>query len=241
MRHCGLILLSALLSFPLFAQESRFSVDGVVTLSTAYVWRGDKVCGLHVNPDVCLHYGGLCLENYCYLAADGKYKEIDWDLSYTVGDFSFHVADYYARYSDTAFKENWFSWTKGSTNHVDEVAVVYDSSVIPFCAKWFTFFWGDWIPDAAGNPGAQSWSSYLELCGYLESETIGRGSLILGASVLKGSYTGYTKSFAPIHAELRYDKEFEAGKKLKIPIGASFVLNPFNGNCYAVASVGLAF
>ncbi|MBQ1647801.1 MAG: hypothetical protein II047_04975, partial [Bacteroidales bacterium] len=138
MKRCGLIILSALLSFTLLAQESRFSVDGVVTLSTAYVWRGDKVCGLHVNPDVCLHYGGLCLENYCYLAADGKYKEIDWDLSYKYKDFSLHFADYF--YHGFAFPqpEDYFDFKKASSTHVLEGIFCYEPENLPVAARWFT-------------------------------------------------------------------------------------------------------
>ena len=238
MRLLGTIAALALLSATLHAAGPK--VDGVLKLSSAYLWRGDEVCGTHFNPDICFSIGPFTLENYSFLAFDGQYKEIDWDLSAKAGDFTFHLADYYARYASSTMPENFFSWKKGQTNHVDEVALVYDCSAFPLCAKWFTFFWGDWLPGKDGAPGDLSLSSYLELGTYYDMDNWGKASLTMGASVLKGAYTGYTKSFAPIHLELKYEKKLEAGD-FKIPVGASVVVNPFNRRCYAAAWAGFSF
>lgn len=240
MRLLGAIAVLALACVPLRAAGPGFSVDGSVKLSSAYLWRGEKVCGTHFNPDVCFKLGNFTLENYDFLSFDGQYKEIDWDLSWKIGDFTLHVADYYARYASDPRTENFFSWKKGMTNHVDEVALVYDCSSFPFTAKWFSFFWGDWIPDSSGAPGPLSLSSYLELGTHYTSEKWGTVSAAFGASVLKGSYTGYTKDFAPIHLELKYEKVLETGN-VKIPVGASFVVNPYNRCCYGAAWAGIAF
>ena len=101
--------------------KPRAWVDGSAVISTAYLWRGDRVTGFHAAPDLRFHLGKFTLENYSFLALDGSYKEIDWDLSFTVGDFTFHAADYFARYDWYDGPEDWFSWKKGATNHIDEV------------------------------------------------------------------------------------------------------------------------
>jgi len=210
-------------------------VDAEIKLSSAYLWRGDAVCGFHANPDICFRVGNLTLEHYDYLAFDGSYKELDWDLSYRLGDFTFHLADYYFYQSSSVVPENYFSWKKGATTHVDEVALVYESSHLPIVAKWFTFFWGDWRPD-----GSMSLSSYAELTAYHKFGEYGTASLIAGASVLKGSYTGYSKDFAPIHVELKYSKTLEAGD-VGFPLAVSFVVNPYTRRAYAAASAGISF
>ena len=215
-------------------------VEAAVSLSSAYLWRGDAVCGFHAAPDVRFIVGNFTLEHYDFLALDGSYKEIDWDLSYRVGDFSFHIADYYYHFSDSPVKENYFSWKKGHTTHIDEVALVYESSALPLTAKWFTFFWGDWLPGSFGRPGALSLSSYLEVAAYHRFSNDGVFTVSLGSSVFKGSYTGYTRDFAPIHAELKYARELSAGKA-RFPLSASFVLNPYSGQCFAAASAGVSF
>ena len=236
-------VISILLLFcPLLLRAGRppVSVDGSVVVSSAYLWRGEKVCGLHFSPDIALHIGNFTLESYSFLALNGKYKEIDWDLSYAIGDFSLHVADYFSRYSDDPFKEDYFSWKKGATNHVDEVALMYESSIIPLNVRWFTFFWGDWIPDENDDPGRMSFSSFLEFETYYEFEKYGTATLNLGISVFKGSYTDYEKPIMPVHIGLSYAKSFDLGK-IEIPLEAFLVVNPYLRTCHAGASVGLAF
>ena len=216
------------------------TAEATIVLSSAYLWRGEACCGFHAAPDVRLNMGNFTLEHYDYLALDGTYKEIDWDLSYKLGDFTFHVADYFFRTADSPVKENYFTWKKGETTHVDEVALVYESSAIPFTAKWFTFFWGDWIPAPDGSPTDLSFSSYLEVSAYHTFQDGGIFTAALGSSVFKGSYTGYTRNFAPIHAELKYGKELPLGN-VRFPLAVSFVVNPFNGKCFVAASAGISF
>ena len=236
-----LVLLS-LLFFPLtlFAERPPVSIDGSIMASSAFLWRGDKLCGVNFNPNIELHIGNFTLGSYTYLALNGKYKEIDWDISYAFGDFSIHLSDYYSRASDDPMKENYFSWAKGATNHMDEIALMYESSVIPLNVRWFTFFWGDWIPDENDDPTRLSFSSFLELETYYEHEKFGTATLNLGISVLKGYYTEYEKPFMPVHIGLGYEKSFDLGK-IEIPIGASVVFNPWTKTCHAAAAVGLAF
>ena len=228
------------LAVSVMAGEKTFSVNGSAVLSTSYLWRGDRVCGLHAAPDIQFHIGGLTLESYSFLALDGSYKEIDLDFYYTLGDFTLHVADYFYRYSVMDTPENYFTWAKDKTTHIDEVALVYDSSAIPLIAKWFTFVYGSWIPNADGTLGRPSFSSYLELSTYHEFGKFGTGSLIAGASVLKGPYTGFTKDFMPIHLEARYSKTFQLGP-VGLPLVFSFVINPYTKTCWTALSVGISF
>lgn len=238
------ILFLAAAVFPAAAQtessKPRLKAEATVSISSAYLWRGDAVCGFHAAPDVRFSLGAFIVEHYDFLALDGSYKEIDWDLQYTLGDFTFHLADYYFHFANSPVPEDYFSWKKGSTTHVDEVALVYDSSAIPLTVKWFTFFWGDWIPAPDGSPSDLSLSSYLEFSAYHRFSNGGIFTAALGSSVFKGSYTGYTRNFAPIHAELRYGMELQAGK-VKFPVSASFVVNPFSRQCFAAASAGVSF
>ena len=90
-------ILSAAAILPGRAQ--KFTVDGSVELYSAYIWRGDKVCGAQISPYINFHYGAWTLQSFGFLAIDNSYKEIDWDLSYKIKDFSLHFADYFYRRS----------------------------------------------------------------------------------------------------------------------------------------------
>ena len=241
MKKATLLILFICLPLCLKAEQPQKGIDGgALTLSSAYLWRGEQVCNLHFNPYLAFHAGSFCLEPYSFLALDGAYKEIDWDLSYTAGPFTFHLADYYWRYGNDPAPENFFSWKKGETHHIDEAAIVYRSSAFPFKATWFTFFWGDWIP--AGMPGAGnlSLSSYLELEAWHEFGDYGKGVVNFGASVLRGSYTGYSKDFMPIHLALSYGKSIPVGG-VSILLKFNFVINPYRKLCMAGTSIGVEF
>ena len=216
-------------------------VDGLAWLSSAYLWRGEQVCGVHFNPCAGVNFGRLRLENADYLAVDGSYKEIDWDLSYTFGNFCLHVADYYFNYTAPGVRENYFSWKKGSGNHVDEAVLVYSPARLPLRARWFTFFWGQWRPDSAGNPGRNSFESFLELEAWRPVGEYGTFTATLGTSVFKGNYTQYRKALMPVHAAITYTHTVPLGKGLSLPIETSVMCNPYSGACFASAGVGVQF
>ncbi|MBO4263689.1 MAG: hypothetical protein J5871_03300 [Bacteroidales bacterium] len=222
------------------ASKPRLTVSGSVELASGYIWRGDRVCGAQFTPTLTLGYGRVSLQGFGYLALDGSYKEIDWDLSCRLGDFSLHVADYFFREASSPVAEDYFNWKKGETNHVLEGIVCYEPERLPFAAKWFTFFYGDWLPQPDGSKGKASFSSYLELEAYHRFGQAGRLSLFMGSSVLKGAYTNYTRDFAVIHLELRYAHTLTLGK-LQMPLGFGYIVNPYRHTSYLNASVGVCF
>ena len=65
-------------------------------------------------------------------------------------------------------------------------------------------------------------------------------SLLCGASVFKGNYTGYTKDFAIIHLELRYRHNLTF-EKFSIPLQISYVINPYSKRSWLDAGVGIEF
>lgn len=235
-----LFVFALVLSNVLHLDARKFSVSGSVETYTAYLWRGSKECGAHAAPCLSFSYGNFTLQSYGFISYDGYYKEIDWDISYKVGDFTFHLADYYARLSTYQTPENYFDFRKGSTNHIQEVILCYEPQKLPFAIRWFTFVNGDWLPQADGTLGRASFSSYLEPEIFYQFKENSRLSLFCGASVFKGNYTKYTKDFAVIHLELRYRHQFMFGK-VNIPVQVSFVTNPYSGKTWLNAGAGIAF
>ena len=150
----------------------KFSVDGSVELYSAYIWRGDKVCGAQISPFVNFHYGAWTLQSFGFLAIDNSYKEIDWDLSYKYKDFSLHIADYFYHGFAFPLPEDYFDFKKASSTHVLEGILCWDSSTLPLAAKWFTFVFGSWLP----STGENAFSSYLELEAYHKFADAGKFS-----------------------------------------------------------------
>jgi len=234
-----ILLLSCLQAIPSQARKVKFNAS--LELSSAYLWRGSRECGFHLAPKVSLTAGGFTAETFGYFSLDGKYRELDIDLSYKIGAFTLHLADYYAPPAATPFfSKNFFNMRKGETSHIQEAILCYEPEKLPLALKWFTFLHGDWIPLPDGSPGKPSFSSYLELELFYRPDSFSRLSFFTGASVLKGSYTGYTKDFAVIHLELRYSRSIEAGP-VHIPLSISCLFNPYSGACWMNAGIGVSF
>ena len=93
MRKTLFVLLLSCFISQLHAKD--FSVSGYLEASTAYMFRGSKGCGANVSPCLALKWKGLMLQTYGYVSFDGTYKEVDLELSYSIGPVSFRFGDYY--------------------------------------------------------------------------------------------------------------------------------------------------
>lgn len=233
-------ILTALLLTAAALAESPIKVNGTANIQSAYLWRGEKVCEVNFNPILEASVGGFTAQAFAYLPFDGSYKEIDLDFFYTLGPWSLHLADYFIRFANSPIKENYFDFRKPSTNHIMEAILCYAPSSVPVEAKWFTFFYGDWLPEPDGSRGKPTFSSYLELSAHHDFDQWGRGAFVLGSCIFKGPYTAYTKDFAVIHCELRYTKTLEAGP-VKFPLSVSYLVNPYARTTFMNASVGVSF
>ena len=233
-------IISALILSAAALAESPVKVSGTANIQSAYLWRGEKVCEINFNPILEASIGGFTAQAFAYLPFDGTYKEIDIDFFYTIGPWSLHVADYFIRFKNSPLKENYFDFNKQTTGHLLEGILCYTPASIPVSAKWFTFFFGDWIPESDGSRGRPTFSSYLELEAHHDFDTWGRGSFVLGSCILKGPYTAYTKDFAVIHCELKYTKTLELGA-VKVPLSVSYLVNPYARTSFMNAGVGLSF
>ena len=235
------LLISVLLfCFSISVYAEKVSVSGYVEASTAYMFRGSKGCGANVSPCLSLNWKGFALQTYGYVSFDGTYKEVDLDISYTIGAFSFHFGDYYVRMPSSTGPEDVFCYKKGKTNHMQEAIIYCEPQNLPFALRWFTFVNGDWLPDADGSLGRLSLSSYLEAELYHAFTPNSRLSLIGGASVLKGMYTNYTKDFAVIVTEVRYRYSIPVGT-VKIPLQVSYLINPYAKSSWLNATIGIQF
>lgn len=240
LKRISIIFLIAIYFLPQMQAREKITVSGGLEAYAAYMWRGGKQCDAHVVPNISLKWGGFTLQSFGFISFDGTYKEIDWDLSYRVGDFAFHLADYYARLSSWTTPENYFNFKKGQTNHIQEAIICYEPQKLPFAVRWFTFLHGNWLPEADGTLGKPTFSSYLEAEVFHDFSENSRLSLIGGASVFKGMPTNYTKDFAVVNVELRYAYSLSV-KAANIPLTVSFIVNPFDKKVWLNAGTGIRF
>ena len=145
MKKALLFFLTA--AFLLFGAGSAAAQDKVeaslgADLVSRYVWRGQDLGGVSVQPSLGISYRGISLSAWGSVGLSNPQdaREVDLTLGYTIGGFNIGVTDY---------------WVEDS--HVFEGTVGYD----------FGFASINWYTNFAGNDfkadGDRAFSSYCEL------------------------------------------------------------------------------
>lgn len=202
-------------------------------LSSKYVWRGLEY---GKSPTV---FPGLNYEKGAFLgsvsgayAVDGSHQEVDLGLSYTIKDLvTVGLNDYYYP-SAVGQHDSYFLLKSIETGHYVEASATVTPTKIPLWFKLSCYVYGA----DKDSTGKQTYSSYAEV-GYqyvFKNEDV--LSLSVGASLNKGFYTDYERGFNVVNIALKYESTLMFNN-FKLPVSASYVLNPYRNKSYFTFSV----
>lgn len=203
-------------------------VDLTVDVVSSYVWRGMKLGGTAIQPEMSVGWKGLSLTASGSAGITDNMREIDLTLSYTIGGLSLSVIDYW---SDTEGK-HYFNYKPESTEHSFEGAIEYDFG--PVKASWQTIFAGSDYQEADGK---RAFSSYLEI-----SAPFNLGSLEWEASVGMVPWASdyyETEGFSLNCVSLKASKDIQITDRFSLPLYAKLIANPTSRNFYFVAGFTL--
>lgn len=152
-RVAAIALLAMTVLSALKAQDKvEASVD--VDLISGYIWRGQDLGGVSLQPSLSLAYKGLSLEAWGSVGIESKdTKEIDLIMGYTTGRFSVSVTDYWF-----SGGPGYFHYGAHNTLHVFEAQLGYDFG--PLAVNWYTNVAG---ADGVNNDGDRAYSSYISI------------------------------------------------------------------------------
>ena len=162
------LLLSGLVPSTMMAQDKVEASVGA-DLVSGYIWRGQNLGGISVQPSLGISYKGLSLGAWGSVGIESKdAKEFDLTLGYSIGGFSVSITDYWFdktytgdvdEYGKEIYTTNkYFQYGAYSTAHVFEAQVGYDFG--PLAVNWYTNFAG---ADGVKENGKRAYSSYLAL------------------------------------------------------------------------------
>lgn len=202
-------------------------------LVSGYIWRGQDLGGVSIQPSAGVSYKGLSLSGWGSVGFTGSdTKEFDLTLGYTHGGFSVGVTDY------------WFNAGKYSdykSSHTFEVALGYDFGFL--AVNWFTNF--------AGNVGLNKdakdvYASYVSLSapfslgGIDWTAEIGAtpwaNTFYNTANVYDDGYAG-AKCFEVSSISLAASKEIKITDSFSLPLWAQAIWNPSTKMAYFVAGI----
>lgn len=239
MRIFLLFLLSILFVSPRisWSQEIKEEKDEPVSLGvdlvSRYLWRGLLYCSSpSIQPYVSYSKSGLTVGSWASYSNLTNYAEVDLYVSYTAGPVSLSVYDYWATGNEGG-DYKYFEWDKKETSHQLEASVIYTGPEgFPAVFTAATFFYGADL-NASSD---QNLSTYFEMAYPFK---IGQNTTnaFVGFTPAKGIYSDY--DFSVMNIGFNASKEIEISDKFKLPIKATFAVNPAAERVFLV--VGFTF
>ena len=230
-------------------KDSGFTYEVGADIVTAYLWRGQNLGGLSIQPSVTLGWKGLYLGTWANIGVDNwKFQKLNPELDITIGYDNYGVqldlTHLYYFYGDQYFKGLGDANNEGATTMELHAGINIGEWVekVPLSIDWYTTVLGyDPILDADGNPvlnengnAKRAYSTYIQV-GYDIHLPL---DIILGVKVgftpWKGMYSDYEavwtngQTVGITNLQLRAEREFELkGICLNVWGEAMF-------NCYGV-------
>ena len=185
-----------------------------------YIWRGQDLGGVSLQPALGLGYKGLSLSAWgsVGVADPADTKEFDLTLGYTIGGFNIGVTDYWFN-AGLDPQNRYFMYRSDCTNHVFEANIGYDFGFAAI--QWYTNFAGN---DGLNPSGRRAYSSYLELSAPF---TLGGAdwSAAVGAVPFATDFYG-VEQFALVNLSVKASKEISVTDSFSIPVFAQVAANP---------------
>ncbi|MCR5180253.1 MAG: hypothetical protein K6C30_03430 [Bacteroidaceae bacterium] len=203
--------------------EAQDKVEGSmgVEFVNQYIWRGQDLGDVSVQPSLGLSYQGLSLSTWGSVGITDATdtKELDLTLSYALGAFHVGITDYW--FSGGSY----FQYKAHKTTHVWEANVGYDFGVAS--VQWYTNIGGD---DGLNKDADRAYSSYLEL-----SAPFQLGGLDWSAAVgiVPWATTFYNANgFAVTNISLRATKDIVIRDQFHLPVYVGLTANPRSEKMY---------
>ena len=211
-------------------KESPFSAS--LELSTKYMWRGIEYgTAPTVFPMIGYNTDGFNAFAMGGYAINGSHQEVDLGVSYTAKEFTVGVSDYYYP-SSVGEKDGYFKLSNRETGHWVEAYATWAGTKIPLWVTVSTYIFGA----DKNEDGKQMYSSYAEV-GYTHSFTDdNKISLCVGANLNKSFYTDNESGFSVVNVNAKYSTAFKFGS-FKLPVSASYVLNPYRNKSFFTMSL----
>ena len=200
---------------------------------SSYIWRGQDLGGVSLQPTLGLEYKGISLSAWgsVGLADPADTKEFDITLGYTIGGLNIGITDYWFN-AGLDPQDRYFKYDAHGTNHVFEANIGYDFGVVS--AQWYTNISGN---DGVNKDGKRAYSSYFEVAAPFKLATCDWTATV-GAVPYATDFYG-TNGFAVTNLAVRATKDIKVTDSFSIPIFGEVSANPCSQKAYLVVGMSL--
>lgn len=215
-------------------QSSAVSVDYSVDIVSRYIWRGLLYsANPNIQPTISLTAGNFSIGSWASYGMSQEYSEVDLFATYSIGNFSFTVYDYYNEFESKLDSADYFHWDRKTTGHALEGTLAWSGTEsFPLSITGAVFFYGN---DRDSTTLDQNYSTYLEL-GYPVTLGDYNIDLFIGGTFNEGLYNDEANI---VNVGFKTTKEIEITDKFKLPVSATFALNPAKEDIFFVVGITL--
>lgn len=220
--------------------QDKVEVSVGADLVSGYIWRGQDLGNISVQPSASVAWKGLSLTAWGSVGLDSDdTKEFDLTLGYSVGGFSVSVTDYSFNKGDNFKTGNpidgkYFHYGANSTLHVYEAQVGYDFNFLAL--NWYTNIGGN---DGLKENGKRAYSSYFTLSAPFKLGGLDWEATV-GATPWETSfYNGGVSGFAVSEVALQATKVIRVTDSFSLPLFAKAIWNPAAENGYFTVGMSL--
>ena len=198
--------------------QDRLETSLGTDIVSHYVWRGQDLGGVSVQPTLGIGYKGFSLSSWGSVGLSNPLdtQEFDLTLAYSAGGFNIGVTDY------------WFD----CSSYVFEANVGYDFGFASL--QWYTNFAGD---DSLTETGKPAYSSYAEVN---VPFTLGGVDWTATAGAVPFATDFYgTDGFDFINLALTAAKDIQVTDTFSIPMFTQVAFNPCVKAAYLIVGITL--
>lgn len=210
---------------PAAAQE-RIEATVQADVVSRYIWRGQDLGEVSLQPTLGLAYKGLSLTAWgnVGLSDPSDTEEFDLTLAYSTGGFNIGVTDYWFNKPN----DRYFSYAAHETSHVFEANIGYDFG--PVAVQWYTNFAGN---DGVNKSGKRAYSSYFEVSAPFRLAGCDWTAAVGAVPYATTSYSN-ANGFAVTNVSVRATKDVRITKTFSLPLFAGVTANPSTEKAYMV-------
>jgi hypothetical protein len=203
-------------------KAQKVSVSANADIVSSNIWRGQYCGTASVQPDVSLSAGSFSVGMWGSASFESRWREFDLYTSYSIGNFSLLVTDYFfPRNLPDGVDNGYFDYSE----HVFEATLSYSfGKSLPLSLAWNTNFAGD-----------DNYSGYFEAACSVPAGDV-NVELIVGAAPWKGIYSD---RFAVVNASLKASKEIAVSGSFSLPVFTRATVNPYTKDVFLV--FGMSF
>ena len=212
------------------------SISVNADLVSSYVWRGQKMGGVSLQPGASVSWKGISLGAWGSYALspthNGTDEELDITLGYDVKGLHVGVTDYYFfNLGHPFFKYGGLD----ASAHTFEGNIGYDFGVLSL--NWFTNFAGQ---DGLNKDGDRAYSSYVQVDVPFRLGGVDC-TATLGAVPFRTSFYADDMSDGLHINTIALKAAYEVQcKKVTMPLSAQIVANPSSQGLYLVLAAGFS-